>query len=178
MKYNLTNAVINHSESDSWDSAVREWDIVDFDVDDECSSQCVCGKESIKYLFTIRNRFNGHILDPIGSKCIKKFGRDDLSDQVDVCEQMAKLLEAVNDHKFIKFNSDLFSRKLLRYLYDNDCFPSTDYNHNEPYNDYKFLLDMFNKRTEPTQNQQRKITALVMSAIIPFCREKLNLSEP
>ena len=178
MKYNLPTIVIGHSESEDWDSAVKEWDIVDFDVDYDCSSQCVCGKESIKYLFTIKNRLNGLILDPIGSKCIKKFGREDLSDEVDVCEQMAKLLEHVSNHKFIKFDSELFSRKLLKYLYENDCFPATSFNRKDPYNDYKFLLEMFNKRTPPTEKQQRKITALVMSAIIPFCRRHLQINEP
>lgn len=174
MAYSLKDTVINYSEGSTWESAVKEWNIIGFEVDDSCSSKCVCGKESIKYLFTIGNMLNHTSLHPIGSRCIKKFGRNDLNDEVDVCEQMAKLLEAVNTNQFIAFNSDLFSRKLLSYLHDNGCFPPTQFNNNDPSRDYKFLLDMFNKRSEPSIRQKKKISALVMNAIIPFCKSKLS----
>ena len=173
-RYALIEEILKNSESLFWEDAVNEWDIVGFDVDDDCSSKCVCGKEDIKYLFTIKNRENGNVLDPIGSKCIKKFGREDLSDEVDVCEQMSKLLDCVKDRKFVEFNSKLFSRKLLKYLYDNGCFYANEYNRYNPENDYKFLLEMFNMRSEPTPRQNNKITALIMSSIKPFCRTKLQ----
>ena len=48
--------VIRSSESDNWKDAVVEWDIDDCEEDLSCSSECVCGKENIKYLYTIRNR--------------------------------------------------------------------------------------------------------------------------
>lgn len=175
MAYHLQDVIIENSEASTFSTAVQEWAITGFSVDDNCSSRCVCGKENIKYLFEITNMYNHVMLDPIGSKCIKKFGREDLSDEVDVCEQMAKLLDHVKTHKFIKFDSNLFSRKLLKYLYENDAFPKTQYNMNNPYRDYSFLLDMFNKKSEPSAKQQNKITALIMSAIIPFCKNKLNL---
>lgn len=174
MKYHLIDVICKNSESNSWEDAVKEWDIVGFDVDEDCSSKCVCGKEDIKYLFKIQNHLNNVILDPIGSKCIKKFCRKDLSDEVDVCEQIAKLLDKVSNNQFVEFTSDLFSRKLLKYLYENGCFQASSYNRYDPYNDYKFLLEMFNQRKEPTDRQRNKITALIMSSIKPFCREVLN----
>ena len=51
--------VINNSESDNWQEAVTEWEIYDCEEDDSCSEECICGKENIKYLYTIRNVYNG-----------------------------------------------------------------------------------------------------------------------
>lgn len=64
---NLMMTVIRCSESDNWQDAVEEWDINDCEEDLSCSSECVCGKENIKYLYTIRNRYSGRTLFPIGS---------------------------------------------------------------------------------------------------------------
>lgn len=50
----------------------------------------------------------------------------------------------------------------------------SSYNMNDPYNDYKFMLDMFNKRSEPTVHQRNKVTAIIMSSIIPYCRSKIK----
>lgn len=173
-RYKLIEAIVEHSESDNWESAVQEWSMTGCKVDSSCSSQCVCGQENIKYLFRITNNLNGANLFPIGSRCINKFGRRDLDEQVNVYEQMCRLLEAVKDGKFIEFNSDLFSKKLIKYLYDHNAFKPSSYNMNDPYNDYKFMLDMFNKRSEPTVHQRNKVTAIIMSSIIPYCRSKIK----
>lgn len=52
---NLIMTVINNSESDNWQEAVTEWEIYDCEEDDNCSEECICGKENIKYLYAIRN---------------------------------------------------------------------------------------------------------------------------
>ena len=75
-KENLINTVINNSESDNWEDAVKEWDIVDVEENLDCAGQCTCGKEGLRYLFTIKNRINNHIIYPIGSSCISKFDVD------------------------------------------------------------------------------------------------------
>ena len=51
--------------------------------------------KSILLPFTIENQLNGRVLYAIGSSCIKKFERDDLKHEVDVKEQLFKLLHAV-----------------------------------------------------------------------------------
>lgn len=66
----LIMTVINNSESDNWQEAVTEWKIYDCEEDDSCSEECICGKENIKYLYTIRNVCNGRVLFQIGSSCI------------------------------------------------------------------------------------------------------------
>lgn len=176
-RYKLISAIVDHSEADNWDDAVQEWSMTHCSVDPTCSSQCVCGQESIKYLFEIRNEYNGNELFPIGSRCINKFGRRDLNEQVSVYEQMCKLLESVKKKEYIPFDSSMFSKKLLKYLYEHGAFPATVYNMRDPYNDYKFLLDMFNKRNEPTSHQIRKINALIMQAIIPYCQSQIESVE-
>ena len=42
---NLIKTVINNSFAKTWEEAVKEWEIVDCEEDEECSSQCVCGKK-------------------------------------------------------------------------------------------------------------------------------------
>ncbi len=58
-----------------------EWEIIDCEEDESCSEMCICGKENIKYLYTIKNIYNANILFPIGSSCIKKFDRKDLREK-------------------------------------------------------------------------------------------------
>ena len=54
---NLICKVIYKSESNNWDNAVMEWEIIDCEEDEKCSEICICGKENIKYLYTIKNIF-------------------------------------------------------------------------------------------------------------------------
>ena len=89
---NLIKSVLEASTTDKWEIAVREWDIVDCQEDEKHLSECVCGKENLRYLFTIRNRKTGISLYPIGSTCIEKFGRDDLDSEVNVQLDMYHLV--------------------------------------------------------------------------------------
>ena len=92
---NLIKSVLEASTTDKWEIAVREWDIVDCQEDEKHLSECVCGKENLRYLFTIRNRKTGISLYPIGSTCIEKFGRDDLDSEVNVQLDMYHLVHAI-----------------------------------------------------------------------------------
>ena len=91
----LIKNVLDNSESKTWELAVTEWEISDVEEDENLEESCICGKEHLRYLFTIKNKLNGNTLYPIGSSCIKKFERDDLKYEVDVKEQLFKLLHAV-----------------------------------------------------------------------------------
>ena len=71
---NLINQIIEASDGKDWDSAVSEWVIEDCIEDEDHSSCCICGKEELRFLYTIRNQYNGKELFPIGSRCIRKFG--------------------------------------------------------------------------------------------------------
>ena len=106
---NLIQCVLDNSEADIWESAVLEWEVYDCEEDETLESSCICGKESLRYLFTIRNALNGNMLYPIGSSCIRKFERDDLDEEVAVKEQLFKLLHAIENNDFLRLSSDFFS---------------------------------------------------------------------
>jgi len=164
--YRLIDQVMaNSQDKTSWEIAVSEWEIVDHEEDIEMESQCVCGHEHLRYLFTIENTENGNVLFPIGSSCIKKFERKDLNTQTTVLEKLYQLHHAIEDGEYIVLDSQFFSKNLIKYLYEHDVFLPNQYNQNDSENDYRFLLKMFNKRYKEdiTENQSRKIKALIMT---------------
>ncbi|MBO5731480.1 MAG: hypothetical protein J6R67_09800 [Treponema sp.] len=173
---NLIKSVIEASESDIWEEVVQEWEIFDCEEDDTCSSECICKHEGLKYLYTIRNDNNGNILFPIGSSCIKKFGREKLNEEISIMEQMFSLLHAVERHERIELNTKYFSKKLLEKLYTEDVFIPNKYNNYDGQNDYEFLLKMFRKtnKSDITEAQHRKIRAIIMNSILPYLNRKLK----
>ncbi len=173
---NLIKAVIDASEVDTWELAVLEWEIVDCTEDESLSSQCVCQHEGLRYLYKIRNTINKNILFPIGSTCIKKFGRNDLDEELSIMEQMFKLLHAVERRELIELSSKYFSKKLLEYLYEKDVFVANEYNGFDGYNDYEFLLKIFNKvnKADISEAQHRKTTAIIMKSILPYLRKRIK----
>lgn len=170
----LVQQVIKASVSNNWQDAKAEWTVESVEEDATGASQCVCGQENLVYLYTIRNIKNGKTLFPIGSQCINQFQERDLDAEVTTYRKLFELLQAVKNGKRIELNTDFFSRKLIKYLYDNDAFEANGYNNYDPQVDYDFLIRMFNKRNAPTYNQQRRINALIYKNIIPFAKEKLK----
>ena len=172
---NLMMRVINNSESDNWQEAVTEWEIYDCEEDDSCSEECICGKENIKYLYAIRNVCNGRLLFPIGSSCIKKFNRTDLKEETALIESQFKLLHAVEEHRYLSLLPELFSRKLLGWLYEQGAF-DTAYNRYDGEEDYEFMLTMFNKRNKDliTPKQHKKIKGILLNSIRPFLERRLS----
>ena len=173
---NLIKKVLDSSDSAKWSAAVLEWDVDDCKEDPDLESSCICGKENLRYLFTIRNKVNGNLLYPIGSTCIKKFERVELNDVVSINESLFKLMHAIENGEFITLSSEFFSRKLLSYLYDSEVFRPSEYNNQSPEKDYEFLLKMFNKKSKDkiTTKQQSKIRAIIMSSIRPYLERLLK----
>lgn len=171
---NLIMRIIQNSESSIWEDAVKEWEITDCEEDDSASEICICGKENIKYLFTIRNTINGNMLYPIGSSCIKKFNRADMKEETSLYESMFKLLHAVESNRYLSLSPELFSRKLLKYLFEQGAF-DTEYNDFDGKEDYEFMLKMFNKRDKSSisMRQDKKIKAVLLNSIKPFLQNKL-----
>ena len=173
---NLCERVINLSESDTWETAVQEWEILNCEVDNSQVQSCVCGKDRLKYLFTIGNTKNGEILYPIGSTCIEKFGREDLDCEISAYKDMFELICAIENKKYIKLTSEYFSRNLLEYLYRKGAFKPTIHNHFDGKEDYNFMLDMFNKRNkdEIDTARDKKINAVILNSIVPFMKSKIK----
>ena len=59
---NLIGTVIGLSVADDWEGARREWRIVGCEVDETHSATCVCGKEGLRYVYTIANTETGETL--------------------------------------------------------------------------------------------------------------------
>ncbi len=147
---NLQQEVLILSESDHWNEAVTEWELDRFDEDEKAETDCVCGKKNIRYLHRIVNIHNGNKLEWIGSECIKKFDRTDFDALLSVESKLLKISNAIRAVDEALLNSSFFSKKLIDCFYNNNVFQANEYNSYDASNDHKFLLAMFNKRTEKT----------------------------
>ena len=172
---NLIATVLEASRSSFWDSAVQEWVVDDCEEDTSLSSACICGKERLRYLYTIYNKETRSKLFPIGSCCIKKFEREDMNEAISVTEGMFRLLHAIREGEYIRLTPEFFSRKLLKKLYDEGAFVPNQYNQFDGFNDYQFMLDMFNKRDKSsiTGLQHRKIRGIIVGSIRPYLEKQL-----
>lgn len=162
---NLIGTVIGLSVADDWEGARREWEIVGCEVDEIHSATCVCGKEGLRYVYTIANTETGETLSPIGSSCIKKFEQSDMDEELAGWQQAIKLMEEaarIGKEDYVHLHSGSYSRKLLYFLYEQDAFRPTKYNGYDGYNDYLFLLDMFNGGF-CSEAQERKCQAIGIS---------------
>ena len=88
---------------------------------------------------------------------------------------MHKLYKAIINSEIIDLSSKYFSRKLLYALFDKGAFDSA-YNGFSGHRDYKFMLDMFNKRNKSqiTSSQQKKINAIIAFSIKPYLKKNLK----
>lgn len=169
---NLIGTVIELSAAGDWEGARREWEIVGCEIDESASATCVCGKEGLRYVYTIENMKTGEILSPIGSSCIKKFERSDMDDELAGWQQAIKLMEKaaeIGKGDYVHLHSGSYSRKLLYFLYEQNAFKPTKYNGNDGYNDYLFLLDMFNGGFR-SEAQEKKCKAIITKSIYPWLR--------
>lgn len=173
---NLIQRVIDNSDGNTWEEAVSEWEITDCVEDNSRSESCICGKEELRYLYEIHNVITDKYLYPIGSSCIRKFEREDLQEETSVTEGMFKLLHAVEQNAYLEPSSDLFSRKLLKALYDRGAFVPNKYNNYNGKNDFEFMVKMFNKhdKSNITNLQERKIKAILLNSIKPYLQKELE----
>ncbi len=171
----LQHTIISNSDSDTWTSAVKEWQIVDWSEDNSQQSICLCGKCGLKYLFTIKNKISGRNLSPIGSSCIEKFGRQDLIMQAKEIVELYNLLNAIKDKKFVTLSKDFFTEKVLKILYQRGAFKPTKYNGMDGRVDYEFMVKMLKAKRKPTEMQQRKINGVIAYTILPFLKKELKV---
>ncbi|MBC6164649.1 hypothetical protein HB999_14470 [Listeria booriae] len=170
--YNLLHVVMENSEHNDWQDAVQEWEIEDCQEDDNQEESCICGKEHLKYLFTIKNKNNGKVLTPIGSSCIKKFEREELDELTSINKKLFELLHAMEKNKYIRLDNEFFTRKLLTYLYKEGAFTTNKYGTAK--GSYEFIVKMFNKKKDPTPKQDKKVKAIIMNDIRPFLKRILK----
>lgn len=172
--WNLPKEVVALSCADNFDAARHEWDLVDRDIDPDCLQSCVCGKEGLRYLFTICNRETGAELYPIGSSCIELFGRKDLDQQVGITKQMYEVLAEYRETGSLRLNGGAITRAVLKQLYEEGCFDPNSYNDGNPETDYQFLVKMFNRRNELSEGQRRKVWMLLNRTVGPYLERTLG----
>ena len=170
----LMAEVLKYSHARGWHQAVMEWYVCSVGEDPTLQTSCVCGQEGLRWLYTIENRITGSRLYPIGSKCINRFGRPDLDRDAALQLEFYRLLHAIGTNCFITLSPDLFSRKLLLYLYELGAFTANPFNRFEPIIDYLFMLKMFNIGLKRSLYQERKATAIILTWIKPFLQEMLR----
>ncbi len=169
----MVNIVLSNSDAPDWEAARREWEITGCEEDETCSGVCVCGKENLRYLYTIRNEKTGRLLYPIGSSCIQKFGRSDLDEETACWQQAFALMEEavrLGKREQVGIDSGFFSRKLLYFLYEQGAFKPSKYNGGDGYNDYRFLLGAFNGKSLSAK-QVAKCSAVIRYSVYPWLRE-------
>lgn len=126
---NLIGTVIGLSVADDWEGARREWEIVGCEVDETHSATCVCGKEGLRYVYTIANTETGETLSPIGSSCIKKFEQSDMDEELAGWQQAIKLMEEaarIGKKDYVHLHSGSYSLTLgVRHILPRRLLPSS-----------------------------------------------------
>lgn len=164
----LRSAVLDASVAKRWAQAVEEWQVVGVEEDPRGTGICVCGKTNLVYLYTIHNERTRETLFPIGSSCVNLFEVEELNVSVAVLRRLFDLRASFSSGRPVILTTEHFSRAVLADLWQNGAFPPNEYNRSNGDNDYKFLLDMFNQRHDPTDKERRKIWVLINRVIKPF----------
>jgi hypothetical protein len=68
--YKLAPEIIRHSNAQTWDEAVKEWELKE--VYESDAQSCLCGHFPIIEICVIRNAVNGEEVI-VGNCCVKKF---------------------------------------------------------------------------------------------------------
>ena len=71
-KFKLIEEIIARSESDIWEEARVEWDLLEVYEADEEPETCLCGHFPILECCVLRNSKNGNTTT-VGNVCVKKF---------------------------------------------------------------------------------------------------------
>ena len=177
----LVRAVVEASVANDWDGAVKEWSVTDMVESAENAGVCVCNQHGLHYLFTITNRRNDNELCPIGSTCIKLFGRTDLNRQVndyihhyEMNRRLYVLRRQMREDPMAIIRNGSGSAALIDELFERDAFPPSDYNDGDGGVDADFLLEMLRRRTrQPSGAQERKVWALAKYTVLPFLERTL-----
>ena len=117
----LTKILLEHSAFPQTgivniDRLGSEWYAIETDIiDDGHAINCLCGKENIKKIHTIKNIYNNEVLNPIGSSCIKRFEIKPLDISCAICFKSVpdnnKFIVAYMKHRKITLTSSIICHK-------------------------------------------------------------------
>lgn len=89
----LKQLVLDRSESEVWDTAKDEWDVIGYENNVEVKGVCVCTQDDLRHQYTIRNRITRKELYPIGSVCITHFGSSSMTEQMKTLTDVERIGE-------------------------------------------------------------------------------------
>ena len=163
IKNKLTYEIMAKSESRKWEQAIKEWTVVGCYEDRYKKKICVCGKGHLQYVFMLVNKYNDLIIYPIGKDCIKKLGRQDLTQEAEFFIERKKLENFAKENYLTLANCGL-SKKMLIQLYKEGVFKPNKHNNYKPDVDCRFLIKMIDKKDKSniSENEQKKIKALML----------------
>lgn len=188
----LRRVIVKNSVADNWEEAVKEWQPIDLTYDPEVDSTCVCGHPNLFYLYTIKNMKNGKELFPIGSSCIQRFKRKELTSKIVSFEAVIAIYKAMMGWEPIEFTNKYFSRGLIDHIYERGGFKPNSFNYRNPSNDRDFMKSIFNKHYKYmiSDSDWVRVDAIMKHCILPFIKkegekslialtdgEKVNLSK-
>ena len=170
----LKEVIIANSVSDKWEEAVLEWQPIDLEYDPNVDGTCVCGHPNLFFLYRIRNELNGKELFPIGSSCIQRFERKELTAKIVSFESVISIYKAMMNWEPIEFTSKYFSRGLIDHMYEREAFKPTAFNDFNPKNDYVFSKKFFNKHNKSTIPSWDwiRMDAIMKHCILPFIKRE------
>lgn len=142
MEYTLIKKILSSSESNNWEEAKKEWDII-YSYIAQYYEQCLCGHYPIKEVIVIKNKIN-HNSAKIGNCCINKFFE---------IKDYNKFFKAIHKNKINKMIIELASDKYVINEWEKE-----------------FLLNVWRKRNM-SQKQSRIFNNLKDRIIIYFKQE-------
>lgn len=150
--YNLIPRIIDLSESNTWDSAVKEWDVEYIEFEDDAVVDCLCGHRNIKELCHIHNR-NNDARTIVGNCCVQKFMNLPSSKMFAAVKRVAKDLTK-------SLNSEVLELALgNKWITTKDCW---------------FYMDILSKRKLSTKQMRWKRSINVKVAKACRCKIKEN----
>lgn len=92
-------------------------------------------------------------------------------DEINVRKQLFELLHAVEKGQYLELTPNFFPKTIEAFI----CYCCIPGNlvERQHYKDYRFMPDMFNKRTRAT-GQNKKVTAILLYSIKPFLQQYLE----
>ena len=179
VRKSLHDAVLQASQTNTWDQATKEWNEVSLIFNGIGRSNCICGN-AIKYAYELFNNVTGQRLFPVGSDCVRHFHRISLDQQLEEEEKLLRKLENLTrkakKKEKIKVNKSDFDERLLKWFWEKDVFKANRGNQFAPEKDYQLFLEVFQggSWTKAEPKKKARLEEVLEKCIKPFLLGKTD----
>lgn len=175
---NFNKVIVEKSESDNYSEAIKEWEVIGCVIDSSISSKCLCGHSGIKYLYRIRNIFNGNELFPIGIKCIEKFGNKDMDKEASYMIKELELYKVLLEQRnySIESLSGILTKDLAKHFYNKEVYVGANCSSLNGHRGYALLLKVLSSRDtkDISESDLNRFYVIVKHSILPYLSNKYN----